>query len=145
MSSLDSCGNGAMPACSGTHPAIGMNEAIALINAASPAADARRGMVIVGDGQPNPSGAAQPYDGSCGGNCTAADLESMATLAADAADAQDISVFTVFFDENNDAVAADFFEGLVRGEGTFVKTDDPADLADLLVGICRPGPLRLVR
>jgi hypothetical protein len=36
---------------------------------------------------------------------------------ADKADDSDISIYTVFYDENNDDAGATFFEDLVRGEG----------------------------
>lgn len=150
MSSINSirrCGQGGMPQCSGTHVGAGLESAISLYTdpGYTPAGDNfGQAIIVVGDGDPNARDAAQPYDGSCSGDCNNADLERIAVEQANAADALEISVYTVFFDENNDAAAAAFFESLVRGNGKALRTPDPAELPNLLLDICSELPLRMV-
>jgi hypothetical protein len=48
------------------------------------------------------------------------------------AETDDISIYTVFYDENNDDSGAAFFEDLVRGEGAALRTPISADLAGTL-------------
>ena len=137
IGSIQECGSGAMPECSGTHVAAGMDAANVLFDG-SPVGpySAGQAMILVSDGKPNARAAAQPYDGSCGGDCTNADLEAMAVQAADDAWAQGIDVYTVFFDDSNDDNAAAFLESLVRGEGKFFRTPDPDQMSILMFEIC---------
>jgi hypothetical protein len=137
ISNLDSCGNGSMPPCSGTHVGAGMEEANALFDATTTNPELGRAMVIVGDGLPNASG---PNAGM-----TDAQLRDIAVQQADAAAARDVSVYTIFYDENNDDTAASFFEGLVRGDGKALRTPDPAQLPEMLEEICAQVPPRLVQ
>ncbi len=101
-------------------------------------------IVIVGDGNPNPNSSMQPYDGSCGGDCSEADLKRIAIELADAADAAGISIYTVFYDESNDDDAAAFFESLARGKGKSLRTPDSADLPQLLTEVCTSFAHKLV-
>ncbi len=56
-----------------------------------------------------------------------------------------ISVYTVFYDENDNDSTAAFFEGLVRGDGLALRTPDAEDLPEMLFQICASLPLRLVK
>ena len=134
---LDSCGNGSMPQCSGTHVGAGMEEAVAHFDATPSDPELGRAMIIVGDGAPNASGpnAAMTND----------ELKNIARQQADAAAARDISVYTIFYDENNDNAAATFFEGLVRGDGQALRTPDPTQLTEMLEEICAEVPAHLVQ
>jgi hypothetical protein len=134
---LDSCGNGAMPPCSGTHVGAGMIEANALFDANPSDPELGRAMVIVGDGAPNAKG---PNAG-----LTNDQLKDIARQQADVAAAKDVSVYTIFYDQNNDDSAAAFFEDLVRGDGKALRTPDPAQLPDMLEEICAQVPPRLVQ
>ena len=132
----------------GTHVGAGLESGIAQFTdpGYTPAPDVLgKAMIIVGDGKSTVDSDVQPYDGSCGGNCNVSDLERIAVEQADAADALGISVYTVFYDENNDDSAAMFFENLVRGDGLALRTPDAEDLPELLFQICASLPLRLVK
>lgn len=130
------CGQSGMPACSGTHVAPGINAAIDVFEDSPHGSEINRAIVVVGDGDPNPSGP--------NSSLTVQQMKVLANQAADAAEAQGMSVFTVFFDETNDDVAAAFFEGLTRGKGKFMRTPDASDLPELLLSICTQTALRLV-
>ncbi len=134
---LAACGNAGMPPCSGTHVGAGMIEGNALFDANPSDPELGRAMVIVGDGLPNASG---PNAGM-----TNDQLKDIATQQADIAAAQDRSIYTIFYDENNDDAAAIFFEGLVRGDGQALRTPDPAQLPEMLEEICAQVPARLVQ
>ena len=64
---------------------------------------------------------------------------------ADRADDAGISIYTVFYDQTNSESGAQFFEGLVRGEGSALRTPDSAELPDLFASVCAELPLRLVQ
>jgi Flp pilus assembly protein TadG len=139
---LDSCGSTGMPACSGTHVGAGMQRALGMFaDADADEPDRNRGigraMVILGDGAPNASG---PNAGMSN-----QDLINHAISMADQAEANDISVYTVFYDESNDDAGAAFFEDLVRGKGTALRTPDSAQLPTLFESLCSSLPLRLVQ
>ena len=142
IDALDSCGNDPMPACSGTHVGAGMERALQMfteVDAAEPERkdNSVRAMVILGDGAPNAKGP--------NGHLTNQDLMNHAKSMADKADDSDISIYTVFYDENNDDAGATFFEDLVRGEGEALRTPDSADLPDLFASLCAQLPLTLVQ
>ncbi len=140
ISSIDSCGRGAMPECSGTHIGSGMDEAINQYNNSPAGPEINRAMIIVSDGKPNANKNPDP-------GLSNEDLENLAIASADTAWADGTHVFVVFYDGDNDDVAADFLASLVRGEGIFLRTPDPADLPGLLLQVCAQGmapPLRLV-
>ena len=112
----------------------------------TPAPDALgKAMIIVGDGNSTVDSDVQPYDGSCGGNCDVSDLERIAVEQADAADALGISVYTVFYDEDDNDSTAAFFEGLVRGDGLALRTPDAQELPEMLLQICASLPFKLVK
>jgi Flp pilus assembly protein TadG len=142
IDALDSCGSAGMPPCSGTHVGAGMERALEMFtesDADDPDAENSigRAMVILGDGAPNASG---PNAG-----LTNQQLMDQALGLADQADADGISVYTVFYDENNDDAGAAFFEDLVRGNGTALRTPDSAELPTLFSSLCATLPLRLVQ
>ena len=142
IDALDSCGNGPMPPCSGTHVGAGMERALEMFTEVDAAEPERkessvRAMVILGDGTHNAKGP--------NGHLTNQDLIDHANAMADQADDNDISIFTVFYDENDDDAGAAFFEDLVRGEGSALRTPDSADLPDLFASLCAQLPLRLVQ
>jgi Flp pilus assembly protein TadG len=147
VTNLNKCGLGNMPACSGTHVGAGIESALAQFtdpDFEASSSSAGSAMIIVGDGNPNPNASMQPYDGSCGGDCNEADLKRIAIEMADAADAAGISVYSVFYDENNDDAAAAFFDSLVRGKGKSLRTPDSADLPQLLTEVCTSFSRKLV-
>ena len=60
----------------------------------------------------------------------------MANLAADEAESKGYDVYVVFYDEENDDDAADFFEGLVRGSGQFRRTPNSDQLDEMMFDLC---------
>lgn len=133
---LDSCDHPGMPACSGTHVGAGIARGIELFDATPGTPEIGRAMVILGDGAPTASG---PNAGM-----SVQDLKDQAMAYADDAEARGISVFTVFYDQDDDDDAAEFFEDLVRGDGKAMRTPDPAQLPELFENVCAQMPLKLV-
>ena len=141
---LDSCSSGSpyIPSCSGTHVGAGMERALDLFTGVDEADPDRkegapRAMVILGDGAPNASGP--------NGHLTDQDLIDHANAMADQAGDAGISIYTVFYDENNSDSGAAFFEGLVRGDGSALRTPNSAELPELFASLCAQLPLRLVQ
>lgn len=144
----------AMPPCTGTHVGIGIEAAIDQLDSYEPPLDIiGQAIIIVGDGRPDDRGrfptqdlySESDYYSVCDGDCSASDLAQMAVLAADEAEEKGYDVFVVFYDENNDDVAAEFFESLVRGAGRFHRTPRAEELVDLVPELCfRFGDLQLV-
>lgn len=140
---LDSCGNFGMPPCSGTHIGIGIETAIDQLDAYEPEDGIiGQAIVVVGDGRPQALDHAQvfypesDYYSVCGGNCSNAELAQMAVLAADEAESKGYDVYVVFYDEDNDDDAAEFFEGLVRGAGKFRRTPNSDELEEMMFELC---------
>jgi len=147
IDNLNSC-NGApssppMPPCTGTHVGIGIERAIAQLDASTPAPGVvGQAIVIVGDGEPNATNAAQSlypesdYYSLCGPNCNNRDLEAMANAAADEAEAKGYDVYVVFYNETNNPNPERFFEGLVRGNGQFRSTPNSDELDEMMFDLC---------
>jgi Flp pilus assembly protein TadG len=140
---LDSCGNFAMPPCSGTHVGIGIEAAIDQLDSYVPEQGIiGQAIVIVSDGRPQALPHAQPfypesdYYSVCNGDCSNSDLAQMAVLAADEADSKGYDVYVVFYDEENDDTAAQFLESLVRGAGQFRRTPNSNELEDMMFQLC---------
>ncbi len=140
---LDSCGNFAMPPCSGTNIGIGIEAAIDQLDAYAPEDGIiGQAIVIVGDGRPQALPNAQAfypesdYYSVCGGNCSNAELAQMAVLAADEAESKGYDVYVVFYDEENDDIAAQFLASLVRGAGQFRRTPNSNELQDMMFELC---------
>ena len=139
IGSISNCGSSGMPPCSGTDVAAGLETAVNLMVGDPPDdPETAQAIILVGDGQPSSS-----WSGSHPGK-SVHQLKQYARNWADNADAAGISVFVVFFDENNDAAASDFMASLVRGEGIYLRTPDPAQIPDLLMTICAQLPRKLV-
>ena len=126
----------------GTNIGAGLNTAIDMILAVGPASnEGKQGIVLVGDGVPVCSRSMRRA-GVCS---STGQLQNQAVAAADRAEAEGISIFTVFFNENSDYGSSTFMESLVRGDGTFSETPDPTQLTALTQDICNSAlPLRLV-
>ncbi len=157
ITNLNSCSGSPsdppMPPCTGTHVGIGIERAIDQLDSYTPAENiAGQAIVIVGDGKPNARDIAQgfypesDYYGVCGGSCDNSDLEWMANLAANEASDKGYDVYVLFYDEDDDAGAALFFEGLVRGTGKFRRTPNSEELDDMMFDLCTNqfGGLQLV-
>ena len=133
-----------MPPCSGTHVGIGIESAIEQLGSyVPPPGIIGQAIVIVSDGKPQavPWGqefySESDYYYVCGGDCSSNELAEMANLAANEAASKGYDVYAVFYDEDNDDVAAEFFEGLVRGTGQFKRTPNSDELEELMFDLCR--------
>ena len=147
IDNLNSC-NGApsnppMPPCTGTHVGIGIEAAIDQFDSYTPSPGViGQAIVIVGDGRPNARNNAQgfypesDYYHVCGGWCSDNELAQMANLAAAEAASKGYDVYAVFYDEDNDDGAANFFEGLVQGNGQFRRTPDSDELDEMMFELC---------
>ena len=87
----------------------------------------------MGDGRPYARSNAQAFYRqspfyNCGRSCSDSELADMAYAAADVAAAKGYNIFVIFYDEENDDVASEFFEGLIRGTGTYRRTPNSEDL-----------------
>lgn len=116
---LNTCGNPGMPACSGTNIAAGLNTATNMYTASPSPEGRKRAIILVSDGEPNPT-----------------NLKPAAIAAANAAALQGLSVFTIFFDRDNNATARTFLASLVRGEGIALSTPNAAQLSALVTTLC---------
>jgi Flp pilus assembly protein TadG len=114
------CGSSGMPACSGTNIAAGLNTSVDMFLATPPSSpNAQRAIILVSDGEPNP-----------------ANLKPAAITAANRAATNNISVFTVFYNRNNDMVAQAFLASLARGQGIALATPNASQLPTLLSQLC---------
>lgn len=148
IDNLNACGNRLasdppMPPCNGTHVGIGIERAIDQLDASIPAQGViGQAIVIVGDGQPWADRDAQGLYGEsdyydvCNGKCSNPELAQMAVLAADEAESKGYDVYVVFYDEDNDDEAAEFFQGLVRGSGQFRRTPNSDELEEMMFDLC---------
>ena len=130
ISTLKTCGNTGMPACSGTNIAAGLTTAINMYTASPSQPGRKRAIILVSDGDPNP-----------------ASLKPAAITAADAAALQDLSVFTIFYDRDNNSSAKTFLASLKRGEGIALSTPSASQLSALTTSLCTnnaPGHAQLV-
>jgi len=135
VSSLDECGSGSMPACSGTNIAAGLTAAVDLLTSSE--SELPPAIVLVSDGEPASSSKGPKY--------STAQLKELALQAADDADSNGISIFTLFFSDGGSNSGAEFLASLVRGKGTAHETPDADAMEIELLEICLEGlPLTLV-
>jgi hypothetical protein len=128
IASIDRCNSGAMPPCSGTNIGAGLDKAIPLL--AGLDSDLPPAIILVSDGQPASSLPGYSDD----------DLKQWAIDSSDAAAAQGISIFTLFYSGNDGSAGASaFLASLVRGNGTAHETPNPLNIASELEDICKEG------
>jgi len=127
----------------GTHVGIGIESAIDQLDSYTPDEGViGQAIVIIGDGKPQSTPWAQSfysesdYYGVCGGNCSSSELAEMANLAANEAESKGYDLYAIFYDEDNDDVASDFYENLVRGSGQFRRTPNSEDLEEMMFDLC---------
>jgi von Willebrand factor type A domain/Putative Tad-like Flp pilus-assembly len=124
------CGSTGSPICSGTDIASGLQAATNMLTSAPVVTDAKKAIVLVSDGQPEPSTkGSHPTS-------TQTQLKALATQWANNADAAGISIFVVFYDADNNFAAQTFMQTLVRGEGIYLTTPTPSQIPVLLQKIC---------
>jgi hypothetical protein len=127
----------------GTHVGIGIESAIEQLDSYTPDEGIiGQAIVIVGDGKPQALPNAQSfypesdYYGVCGGDCSSSELGEMATLAANEAFSKGYDVYAIFYDEENDDVASDFYESLIRGSGQYRRTPNSDELEEMMFDLC---------
>lgn len=130
MNNIKSCGSAGAPVCSGTDISAGLKAATNLLVPIVAPAGTGKAIVLVTDGQP------EPNNKGSNPTATAAQLKALATQWADNANAANISVFVVFYNESSDTAAENFLKSLVRGEGIYLSTPDPNMIPALLAIIC---------
>jgi Mg-chelatase subunit ChlD len=138
---INTCGMSGMPACSGTNIGRGLETAKNHLMGTALSANSRgQAIVLVTDGMPNAEA------GGCGPGNTDAALANYATQQAIGCASAGISIFCIFYNDDNVAGSATYLASLVRGEGIFLQTPDPTQLPDLLLQICDAlgGPPKLV-
>jgi Flp pilus assembly protein TadG len=130
VGNIKSCGSAGSPICSGTDISAGLQAATNLLAPIVAPADTGKAIILVTDGQPEPSNkGSHPA-------ATAAQLKTYATQWADNANAAGISLFVVFYNESHDATAESFLKSLIRGQGLYLSTPDPNQIPALLAIIC---------
>ncbi len=130
------CG-GKLECKTGTNIAAGLDIATVELVNSSGTPEMGTAIVIVSDGKPQ---------GTTWTTYTDEELRDMAVASANAAAAQDISIFTIYYAGSSSTPEedAEFLEGLVRGNGTFHQTDDADELSSVIWKICASLPLMLV-
>lgn len=160
INSLRQCGTGTMPECSGSNIAAGLYQALKTMTSAAyhPSPNlAGKAVVLITDGIPNLSNAAQPYTvaqgglniiGNLLGNVLQdAMLLTFARTQADALWANGISVYTIFYSGNSGSPITDALNlaGLVRGTGKAYSTPNASQLSTMMTNVCSSMPHVLVQ
>src|SRR4051812_20772089 len=142
ISSINLGGSPGMPPPSGTDIASGFDEAIAAYTSGGYVAPAGgvKTVVLVSDGQPTtaPDGKHPTLDD--------AQLLSLAQTRANTLWSNNVHVYVVFMDSDNDPVAASNLQTLIRGNGDFVRVTSPNQLPAALADITNKiGKISLVK
>lgn len=121
---------------SGTSQATGINAALdVLLDPAVSDPYALKTIVLMSDGKPE----CIPSTTSCNNARAAAGL-----LAANEAEDNNISIFSVSYNSPFNATQSAYMEALVRGYGAFYETIDSADLPGIMYDIATNVPVALV-
>jgi Mg-chelatase subunit ChlD len=121
---------------SGTSQATGINAALdVLLDPAVSDPYALKTIVLMSDGKPE----CIPSTTSCNNARAAAGL-----LAANEAEDNNISIFSVSYNSPFNATQSAYMEALVRGYGAFYETIDSADLPGIMYEIATNVPVALV-
>jgi hypothetical protein len=99
-------------------------------------------ILLVSDGKPEC--VYGPADDAAEAICTS-DREEDAYDAADWAEENGITIFSVSFNDNGDATQSAVMEALVRGKGEFYETPDSSELSEILEEIASQIPIALVQ
>jgi Flp pilus assembly protein TadG len=126
---MQACGSGTS---SNTSPGRGIYAAAQeLINNA--AEGSFKAIILVSDGAP-----------TTGGTETSTWRKALGVSMADYADANDISIYTVFMDTANSSTNQAYMASLVRGNGSAYTTTDSDELVKILTDIAESLPVALV-
>jgi Flp pilus assembly protein TadG len=126
---------------SGTSQAAGLDEGIDMLLASGDEYSTKV-IILVSDGQPQ---CVYGYsDQAAEDLCTDA-REKDAYSAADFAEENGISIYSISFNDTYNATQSAVMEALVRGHGQFYETPDPNELPEILEEIAQQIPIALVQ
>jgi hypothetical protein len=138
-SNMIACNSGVEPSFSdsGTSQGAGLEEAIdVLTDPGLTSQYALKTIVLISDGLAQ----CVPSEAACD-----ASVSEYGLVMADFADANGISIFTVSFNETENADQTAYMESLVRGYGQAFETPDPSELPEILETIASAIPIALVQ
>jgi hypothetical protein len=128
---------GAWYADSGTNQGAGLSKAIdRLIDDTSTDSYALKTIVMVSDGKPQ----CVPEGTACDD-----DVAAQGVVQADRAADENISIFSVSFNETYNEEQSAYLESLTRGYGTFYETPDASELPNILAEIAASIPISIVQ
>lgn len=120
---------------SGTNQGSGILEALDVFFDSSSDVYALKTIVLVSDGRPQ----CIPSTSTCDAGVALEGLD-----AADQAADEEVSIYSVSFNETYDATQSAYMESLTRGYGRFYETPDPSELEGILAEIAASIPIALV-
>ncbi len=120
---------------SGTNQGSGILEALNVFFDSDSDVYALKTIVLVSDGRPQ----CIPSTTTCDASVALEGLD-----AADQANDEDVSIYSVSFNETYDASQSAYMESLTRGYGRFYETPNPEDLEAILEEIAASIPIALV-
>ena len=120
---------------SGTNQGSGLNQALDVFFNSGSDIYALKTIVLVSDGKPQ----CIPSSSTCD---SAVAFEGL--VAADAADDENVSIYSVSFNDTYDATQSAYMESLTRGYGRFYETPDANELEAILSEIAASIPVALV-
>ena len=122
---------------SGTNQGAGLSEAIdRLIDDTAADSYALKTIVLVSDGKPQ----CVPEGTACDD-----DVAAQGVTQADRAASENISIFSVSFNETYNEEQSAYLESLTRGYGTFYETPDASELPSILAEIAASIPISIVQ
>lgn len=121
---------------SGTNQGSGLNAAVDALLDSDTDDHALKTIILLSDGRPQ----CIPSDAACD---TSISLEGLD--AADYAADNNISIYSVSYNETYSAVQSSYMESLTRGYGFFRETPDPEELPAILEDIAASIPIALVK
>jgi hypothetical protein len=134
------CNTGSDPSTwyydSGTNQGAGLNAAIDTLLDSESDEYALKTIILLSDGRPQ----CVPSDASCD---TAVALEGLD--AADYAAENNISIYSVSYNQTYNATQSAYMESLIRGYGFFRETPDATELPAILESIAASIPIALVQ
>lgn len=135
------CNTGADPSTywydSGTNQGSGINAALDILTDSDQTSEySLKTIIIVSDGRPQ----CVPSDAACD-NAVGAEGEDAADWAAE----NNVSIYSVSYNDSYDAVQSAYMESLVRGYGRFYETPDATELPAILEEIAQSIPIALVQ
>jgi len=128
------------PSDSGTAQGAGLEVAIDhLLDEESANPQALKTIILISDGRPQCLGGSSSWRAQC-----EAERAAYGVAMADWAHENNISLFSVSFNDPFNATQSAYMESLIRGYGKFYETPDETELPDILLSIAQSIPIALV-